>query len=103
MHRAQRISQQNDIARIPSAGFEQWKLTPDRLIRHQWLAIQIRREYALTIHSALFIGHTVETGAPPGIGIAFDDKSAHRRTVAIVVRDERAVRISAEGQTQAFE
>ena len=67
------------------------------------MAAEVRREHALAVGAALVVAHAVEPGAIPGRGVAFDDERAHRRAVAIVVGDERAVLVRAEGERQALE
>ena len=48
-------------------------------------------------------GPAPEAAPLPGRGVAFDDERAHVRRVAVVVGDERAVGVRAEGEGQGVE
>src|SRR4030095_447679 len=91
------------VSRAPSLIRKQWEVAPDRAVRDQRMAAEIRREDRLAVRARGGIVHRVKAGALPGGGVAFDDERAAVGRVTIVMRNESAVLVLAEGERQALE
>src|SRR5438445_2028773 len=103
MHGAQRVADQDKLPRGPAPVRQQRKLPPQRPVRDQRMPVEIRCEYPLAVRARLGVIHPAESRPVPGELIAFDDKGAHRPSVAVMVSDKRTVLVAAEGEREAVE
>ena len=76
---------------------------PLRAVRDERVAAEVRGEDRLAVAPRRLVVEVGELASLPGLRIALDDEGAHVGGVAVVMGDEGAVRVGAEGEGQGVE
>src|SRR5215475_7974058 len=90
MSGVQGVADQRALAGSPMLVAYNWKTAPDRIIRHERVALQRSREHPFAKFSCLRFTHLRETRARKCCLIDFDNKCAELGRIPVVMRVEKS-------------